>query len=230
MERQADTTISRRSVLRGCAGGLVIANSNAANTQNNSTTGGKASSNNSSTTSSSLDESGGEGEGSLLQGVETGTWIGFIGTLFGSFGLLYLRRQHRRSSLRTALIGELKHLDRITEVSEALQSKHEDSLDEKISASEIPPAGVFPTSVYESNLGSVGLLKEEEVNQVVSFYSTLISCKSIIQAINDGGDLPMADHTELYDNIIKLDENWEDLIKQLGGDIEEDRGNTDTAE
>lgn len=232
MDSQTDITISRRYLLQRCAGGILLPASSQIWAKDTTETTeflgcSQCSGVNTNTTVSnenttaSNENATGNGEGSFISDVQTGTWLGLLGTLIGSFGILFLRWRRQQAKLRTALISELKHLDKLSEVDETLQSRYSEPLDEKISPSTVPPAGMFPTEVYKSNLGNIGMLQEETVDEIVSFYSSLIAHKSIMQSINAGEDLPMADHKELFENVSDQEERRKDLIEKLGGSPEE---------
>lgn len=157
---------------------------------------------------------------SILTDVSIGTWIGFIVTLIASFGVLHVRRERRKTKLRRALIGELKHqdLDRVVKAvnaSEAAVPPGESKENPDLDPSALPPSGTLPAQIYTSNTGNLGILSKDEVDATVSYYSTLLTQKAIIQAIRSGDGVVAADQKELRNTISGLEDDRCDLVGTL---------------
>lgn len=161
-----------------------------------------------------------QGGSGILSGIETGAILGFFATLLSSFGLLYLRRKHRRNRLRRAMIVELEKQD-LERIVESLQTDGtrdvdtEDSEKYPVDPSDLPPADSIPTSIYEGNTGNLGTLPAEEVSEVVEYYSTLLTLKSIIRAIRSDESVLSADKKELHEKLPDLESDKVQLIGTL---------------
>ncbi|WP_152419115.1 hypothetical protein [Natrinema gari] len=161
-----------------------------------------------------------QGSSELLSGIGTGAILGFVATLLSSFGLLYLRRKHRRDRLRRAIIAELEKqdLERIVEslqMDETTDIDTEDSEEYPVRPSDLPPADSIPTSIYEGNTGNLGTLPEKEVSEVVEYYSSLLALKSIIQAVRNEESVLSADKKELHDELPNLESDRKELLTSL---------------
>jgi hypothetical protein len=157
---------------------------------------------------------------SILTDVSLGTWIGFLVTLIASFGALYLRRERQKTKLRRALVAELEQqdLDRVistvTAAEEAIPPG-EPSESPDLDPAELPPAGTLPTQIYTSNTGNLGILSEDEVEDTVSYYSTLLTQKAIIRTIRSGDGAVAADQKELRETVPDLEDDRTDLVETL---------------
>jgi hypothetical protein len=157
---------------------------------------------------------------SILADVSIGTWLGFVVTLVASFGVLRVRRERRKTKLRRALVAELEQqdLDRVVSAvnaSEAAVPPGESNGNLDLDPSELPPAGTLPIHIYTSNTGNLGILSEDEVTDTVSYYSTLLTQKAIIQAIRSGDGAVAADQKELRDTLPGLENDRSDLVETL---------------
>lgn len=156
----------------------------------------------------------------ILSGIETGAVLGFFATLLSSFGLLYLRRKHHRDRLRRAIIAELEKQD-LERIVESLQTDGtgdvdtEDSEDYPVDPSDLPPADSVPSSIYEGNAGNLGTLPAEEVSEVVEYYSSLLTLKSIIRAIRNEQSVLSADKKELHEELPDLESDRNQLLTTL---------------
>lgn len=159
---------------------------------------------------------------SFVFDLQVGAVLGFAATLIASFGVWYLSKRNRKKRLRKALVAELSHqeLGRIVESlgiegpvdSEEGQSEYE------VEGSELPPAGAFPTTVYQSNAGNLGELPSDEVEDVVEYYSSLESQKAIIQAIRNNEEVLSADKRDLHNEMPELSSDRDKLVIKLGGE------------
>lgn len=157
---------------------------------------------------------------SILTDVSLGTWIGFLVTLIASFGALYLRRERQKTKLRRALVAELEQQDldhiinTVTAAEEAVPPG-ESSEPPDLDPAELPPAGTLPTQIYTSNTGNLGILSEDEVEDTISYYSTLLMQKAIIRAIRSGDGAVTADQKELRETVPDLEDDRTDLVETL---------------
>jgi hypothetical protein len=142
----------------------------------------------------------------------------------GSF-LLYLKRRYdSRKKLKRALATELRGMEQIPEIANNLQSLSNAPPESRLSASSVPPAETFPTTVYEENASDLGLLSEEDLNEVVEFYSELLQHKGTIEGVrNDPEEVPMPDHQKIVDEFPDLVDKRDSLHRQLGfGSIDDE--------
>lgn len=149
-----------------------------------------------------------------------GTWLGFIVTVATTLGALQVRRRHRKTKLRRALIAELEQQDlhrviNAVNASNAAVPPGESGESPELDPAELPPAGTLPTQIYASNAANLGLLSEEEVTDIVEYYSALLTQKAIIQAIRSGGDAVAADQKELCNTVPDLEEDRSGLVETL---------------
>lgn len=152
--------------------------------------------------------------------VSIGTWLGFLATVGTSFGVLYIRRERRKTKLRRSLVAELEQhdLSRVTEAVSASESAvpPDESIERlELEPSELPPAGTLPTQIYTSNTANLGILPEQEVADIVSYYSTLLTQKAIIRDIRSSDDVVTADQKELRDTVPDLNDDHSSLLQTL---------------
>lgn len=139
----------------------------------------------------------------------------FVGV--GGSYLLYLKRKiDSREKLRGAIESEIRQMSQIPDTVENLNGLSTPPPESKLTASSVPPAEAFPTTVYEENASEFGLLVEEELENVVDFYTILIQHKGIIRGIRDDArEVPMPDHEKIVDEFSELANRREDLLRQL---------------
>lgn len=157
---------------------------------------------------------------SILTNISIGTWLGFLITIATSFGVLYARRKRLKTNLRRSLIAELEqqNLTRVIKAIKASESAvppNGSTERLELEPSELPPAGTLPSQIYMSNAGNLGILSEQEVKDIVEYYSTLHTQKAIIRAIRSDVDAIIADQKELRNTIPKLEEDRTDLVQKL---------------
>ena len=118
---------------------------------------------------------------SLLIGV-IGAGIGVVGSL-GAVSLRHwLQTRRQRTSLRKALLAEIESTNWITDGELA-------TLTEELKSRDITHS-YFPTSVYDENIGQIGLLEDDELNHVIQYYSTAYVASQQIRDIYEGsGDI-----------------------------------------
>jgi hypothetical protein len=135
----------------------------------------------------------------------------------GSFLLYQKRRSDSREKLERALATEVGGMEQIPKTASTLQSLSNEPPESRLSASSIPPAETFPTTVYEENASDLGLLSEEDLNEVVEFYSELLQHKGIIEGVrNDPEEVPMPDHEKIVQEFPDLVDKRDSLRRQLG--------------
>ncbi|GAA0524873.1 hypothetical protein [Halorubrum aquaticum] len=157
---------------------------------------------------------------SLLTDVSLGTWLGFVVTLITSVGVYLLRRSQQKTKLRRSLISELEEqdLDRVIKAvnsSESAVPPDDNGESPELDPSELPPAGTLPTQIYTSNAGSLGILSQDEVDDIVSYYSGLLTQKAIINSIRSDNGSMAADQKELRDKITDLEDERSSLVDTL---------------
>lgn len=95
--------------------------------------------------------------------------------------------------------------------------------------------------IYESNINRLGLLKSDELADIVEFYSQVLHHKAIIDAIRQDENVPEPDQEDLYDSVTTLevhrqqlfsdgwmDEDDDQMIETKTPDHEQDDASTDT--
>lgn len=157
---------------------------------------------------------------SILTDVSLGTWLGFVVTLIASVGVYLFRRRKQKTKLRRALISELKEQD-LDQVIKAVNSSEsavppdDNGESPELDPSELPPAGTLPTQIYTSNAGNLGILSQDEVDDIVSYYSGLLTQKAIINSIRSDEEPMTADQKELRDKISDLEDKRSSLVDTL---------------
>jgi hypothetical protein len=156
----------------------------------------------------------------ILTDVGLGTWLGFLVTITASFGVYLYRRKNRKKKLRRALISELKEQD-LDQVINAVNSSQsavppdDNGESPELDPSELPPAGTLPTQIYTSNVGNLGILSQSEIDDIVSYYSGLLTQKAIIESIRTDNEAMAADQKELQDKITDLEDERSSLLDTL---------------
>lgn len=155
------------------------------------------------------------GWGSVISGT-----IGAAAAILVMIGRYKLDKRIRRKKLRRALFAELNSINRLNAARDMLGSSsgrffytHHDFI---------------PTSVYEENLSELGLLTEEEIEDVVRFYSNAIIVKEEISAcaeVLDGEDRGAREIMSAMDStrssIEILIEMHNDALQTLGQHVDD---------
>lgn len=169
-------------------------------------------------------------------------WLPIAATLLSGGLAVYIARQlWERRKLRTALKAEIQSMNGLETCSAALQSRTRSPSNEPLKPSEVPPSGTIPTMIYESNINRLGLLKSDELADIVEFYSQVLHHKAIIDAIRQDENVPEPDQEDLYDSVTTLevhrqqlfsdgwmDEDDDQMIETKTPDHEQDDASTDT--
>jgi hypothetical protein len=157
---------------------------------------------------------------SIFTDVSLGTWLGFLITLIASFGVYVYRRKQQKTKLRRSLTSELEQQDLDQVINAVNSSESAVPPDDKgeipeLDSSELPPAGTLPTQIYTSNAGNLGILSQDEVDDIVSYYSGLLTQKAIIESIRSDNEAMTADQKELRNKITDLEDERSSLVDTL---------------
>ena len=137
--------------------------------------------------------------------------------IIGSYILYRNRLRNNRQKLKRALAFEVSQMKKLNEAADTLEGLSSPPPESRLSASKVPPAEAFPTEVYESNTSDLGLLTDQELKDVVDFYTSMLRYKGIIDALRkDPEEVPMPDHETIADSIPELSQERDELIKTLG--------------
>jgi len=158
----------------------------------------------------------------VLKSPATGNAFLLIASVIGVPGSYFLYKKRRKDSrlkLKRALASELEQMDQIPVTAENLENLSNEPPESRLTASLVPPAETFPTTVYEENAPELGLLEEETLDEVVNFYTKLIQHKGIIQGVrSDPEDVPMPDHEKIADEFPELVDRRKSLISKLSSE------------
>lgn len=153
--------------------------------------------------------------------IQVGTLLGFTVTLLASFGVWLLNKWYRRQRLRKAIVAELRKQDKkVKQIVESLETDRPIDLDDEstnytVEASDLPPAGSLPTTIYQSNAANLGELPSDEVEAIVDYYSALQTQKATIAAIRSNEDVLSADKRDLHNYMPALKEDRRDIVNKL---------------
>lgn len=133
--------------------------------------------------------------------------IGFL----GSFGLYWKRRRDRRRRLRKAFLYEITGI--------STQSYAEAIVDGELlrrDGYQIPETSPFSDAVYRANTSKIGLLSDEEVRDVVEFYSEAIKVEKEIKRAHGDRDSVLSNQPfiTIY-RLLELNNKRNDLEKLL---------------
>lgn len=102
-------------------------------------------------------------------------FIGFIGQIVHS----KIRTRYERKKLRTALHAEISSIDWIRETDLT-------DLKESIRNNEDPVQIRLPTTVYDNNVDSIGILSEPEIEALIAYYQAAHVAQDQLEMINEG--------------------------------------------
>jgi len=146
-------------------------------------------------------------------------WFYIAATLFsGGVGAYLVRQLVERIKLTRSLRNEISGMRGLELCSNAMSSRDRKPSEEPLQPSEIPSPGTIPTQIYESNVARIGLLKSDDMEEIIDFYTEVIYYKSLMEDLRNGNDVPEPDQVEFYDSISDLSnkrktlfgENWLD--------------------
>jgi uncharacterized coiled-coil DUF342 family protein len=107
----------------------------------------------------------------------TGLLVGAIATFFGRLGLVSWKNRKKRTRLRKALLEEVVTMsESIDEMATLLKPMRPGGEAIQI------PTDMLLTTVYQNNVGQLGMLTDEEVKQVTKFYS---KCEVVRRLLDD---------------------------------------------
>ncbi|WP_380680613.1 hypothetical protein [Salinigranum sp. GCM10025319] len=151
-------------------------------------------------------------------------WVSIAATLLGGGILAYgVRQVWSGHKLKKALKAEIQSMKGLENCKNSMNSRKSPPSDKPLSPSDVPPAGSIPTTIYESNVGQLGLLRRKDLTDVVEFYSDVLRYKAIITAVRSGDDIPEPDQKDLYDSISSLEDRRQSLFgKDWMPDTEDD--------
>lgn len=114
----------------------------------------------------------------------------FFGAVFGSLGTFvvgevrdYRRRKREREDLRIALYQEIAGND----TTEYLQTGHVPN----------PSELSIPSQIFDSNSSKIGLLSEEEIRNVVAYYSRATNLRNLLSLVNAASETETDDEQRL---------------------------------
>jgi hypothetical protein len=142
-------------------------------------------------------------------------WISIAATLLGGGILAYgVRQAWSGYKLKKALKAEVRSMKGLKNCKNSMDSRKSPPSDKPLSPSDVPPAGSIPTTIYESNVSQMGLLRRKNLTDIVEFYSDVLRYKAIITAVRSGEDIPEPDQKELYDSIGSLEHRRQSLFEE----------------
>jgi hypothetical protein len=140
-------------------------------------------------------------------------WLSVAGTLLSGGLVAYAVRQFWSGyKLKKALKTEIESMKGLESCKNSMKSRQSSPSDKPLSPSDVPPEGSIPTTIYEENVGRLGLLRRGDLQKIVDFYSDVLRYKSIIIAVRKGEDIPEPDQDDLYDSIASLESRRQSLF------------------
>lgn len=145
------------------------------------------------------------------------------GTLLSGGLVAYAARQvWSGHKLKKALKTEIESMKGLENCKNSMNSRQSPPSDKPLSPSDVPPEGSIPTTIYEANVGRLGLLRRGDLQKIVKFYSDVLRYKSTITAVRSGEDIPEPDQDDLYDSIAELESRRQSLFGEEWMDSSED--------
>lgn len=140
-------------------------------------------------------------------------WLSIAGTLLSGGIVAYAVRQvWSGHKLKKALKTEIESMKGLENCKNSMNSRRSPPSDKPLSPSDVPPEGSIPTTIYEANVGQLGLLRRGDLQKIVEFYSDVLRYKSIITAVRSGEEIPEPDQNDLYDSIGSLESRRHSLF------------------
>ncbi|MFK8214638.1 hypothetical protein [Haloferax volcanii] len=138
-------------------------------------------------------------------------------TVIGSFYIYQRKESNNAEKLRTALRAELEQMQSLENLPNSWEENDIDPHSEKIPEKYMPPSAHVSTAIYESNVGNLGRLNNEEMKAIVDFYSVVIYVKEVMDIIHDGQDLPQKAHTTVHEYLKQYASVRQGLMDYLDG-------------
>ncbi|WP_152421225.1 hypothetical protein [Natronolimnohabitans innermongolicus] len=134
-------------------------------------------------------------------------WLRIAATILtGGLATYIVKQRVERIKLKRALKSEIRGMNGIETCKDTMNSrgKPSASTEDYLKPKEMPPTESIPTLVFESNVNNIGLLKSDDIQKVVQFYTKALNYKGIISSVRADDDIPEVDQNELWDEIEDL--------------------------
>lgn len=159
--------------------------------------------------------------GTILLAVAT-----FMGALVGSLTQYYLNRRNeekKERNLRLALQSEIEQIREELETASDLSEQAGNlGAEEPMFAPmfALAPDSLFPTVVFEGNTDKIGMLSEEEMDCIISFYSAVLSLKGFLSMFSEEEVIKRRENIPIKKFIRTIEERSDDLHSQANDTIE----------
>lgn len=140
--------------------------------------------------------------------------IGFI----GSFGLYWKQRKDKRRKLRKALRSEIESIH-INPYAEAIVNGSM-----KKGGWPLPETSPFTSDIYVNNSSDIGLLSDNEVEDIVEFYSKAHRTEKEIKRAHGDRDTPLAKNPfiTIY-RLLELNNKRNNILRELDEKLGDER-------
>ncbi|UTF52787.1 hypothetical protein [Natronosalvus rutilus] len=137
-----------------------------------------------------------------------------VTVLSGGLATYLVRQQVERKKLLRALKSEIRGMSGIETCKDTMNArgKPSASTEDYLKPKEMPPTESIPTLVFESNVDNIGLLKPNDIQKIVGFYTKVLNYKGIISSVRSGDSIPEVDQNELWDEIEDLADDRNSLF------------------
>lgn len=140
-------------------------------------------------------------------------WLSIAVTLFsGGVGAYLLKQLIERRKLKRGLQSEISYMNGLETCKRSMESRDHKPSNQELSPNEVPPVGTIPTQIYEQNVGRLGILKSDDIEKIIQFYSQVLYYKAVIADIRGGVEVPDPDQDDLYDSIPDLETKRRNLF------------------
>lgn len=144
--------------------------------------------------------------------------IGFV----GSFGLYWKQQKDRRRKLRKALRSEIESCD-TKPYTKAITSDEAD-----FDGWLIPETSPFTSDTYTNNTSNIGLLSDEEIEDIVDFYSEAHMAEKEIKRAHGDRETALANNPFILINrIFQLNNQRNELLKKLDKKLGDEKDRSD---
>lgn len=138
--------------------------------------------------------------------------IGAFIAVIGSFLVLAARHQLRKRRLRKALREEIRTMaEDLYRYAETVAGKEPDAIN-------VPPDPVLRT-VFESNASLLGLLSEEEIQELTQFYGLTEKVRKRVSSLSSRSDPPAHELRVLQRDLIELNNRKNSVLETLESHI-----------
>lgn len=147
----------------------------------------------------------------------TGLLIGALATFLARWAIVVIETRKDRTRLRKALLEEVVTMsESIDEMAYLLKPMRPEGDAVQI------PMDVLLTTVYESNVGRLGMLTDEEVEQVTSFYSQCEVVRRLLHDLSEKDEIRPGSVDLLRQNAIELQGKMVEVRQTLSGELEQE--------